>query len=126
MAGIEIDTSEVRELVADMRQVEPRLARRLRPTVTKGALNIRRDLRRQMGSSRHFKGFADISYDLDPDGFGAEIGPDRPGRGQGANLAYFGTSRGGGTVEDPIEALHREESAFLDNLAQAAEEAILP
>ena len=125
MAGIKIDTSELRTLAADMQQVEPRLARRLKPAVNTGAAKIKADLTAQMKSSRHFKGFAAIGYDLDPDGFGAEIGPNKPGPGSGANIAYFGTSRGGGTVEDPVEALNREAGPFADILAQIAAEAAL-
>lgn len=100
---------------------------RLRPNVSsvvhRGANNIKRDLTAQMQSSRHFKGFADIGYDMTDD-FEAEIGPNKPGPGAGANIAYFGTSKGGGTVEDPEEALNRELPAFEEHLADIAEQSV--
>lgn len=123
MARISVDTSEVRALVADMTGVDARLRPDVSSTVKKGATNVKNDLTAQMRKSRHFKGFADIGYDMTDD-FEAEIGPNKPGPGAGANIAYFGTSRGGGTVEDPEEALNRELPAFEDALGDIAERAI--
>lgn len=123
MARISVDTSEVRALVADMTGVDARLRPDVSSTVKKGATNIKNDLTTQMQKSRHFKGFADIGYDMTDD-FEAEIGPNKPGPGAGANIAYFGTSRGGGTVEDPEEALDRELPAFEDALGDIAERAV--
>ena len=139
--GIEIDTSEVRELIADMSAVDSRLARHLKPVVAKGAQNIKAQLRSEMAASKHFKSAArSISYDIDDDGFGAEIGPEASGGGTLANIAYFGGSGwsgrkrpgpgwqqgpgGGGTVADPVEALNAETPRFLEALADAAEGAI--
>lgn len=123
MARISVDTSEVRALVADMSRVDARLRPDVSSTVKKGAINVKNDLTAQMRKSRHFKGFADIGYDMTDD-FEAEIGPNKPGPGAGANIAYFGTSRGGGTVEDPEEALNRELPAFEDALGDIAERAV--
>lgn len=123
MASISIDTSEVRALVADMSGVDARLRPDVAAVVKKGATNIKGELTSQMKSSRHFKGFADIGYDM-VDSFEAEIGPNKGGPGSGANIAYFGTSRGGGTVEDPENALEREMPAFEEHMADIAERAI--
>lgn len=123
VARISVDTSEVRSLVADMTGVDARLRPDTSSAVKRGAQNIKDDLTSQMRSSRHFKGFADIGYDM-VDDFEAEIGPNKPGPGSGANIAYFGTSRGGGTVEDPEEALNREVSGFEDALGDIAERSI--
>ena len=128
MAGIEIDTSEVRELAMDMRQVDARLARHLKPIVSKGALNIKNQLRKEMAGSQHFKGAASaISYDLLDGGFTAEIGPSSEGGSPGnlANIAYFGTSRGGGTVADPSGALDEEIPRFEQAILAEAEKLIL-
>ena len=109
MASVRIEVEGARELAVDMRNAEPLLARRLKPAVSKGAQNIKQDLAGKMRESRSFGAVAKaINYDLDDDGYGAEIGPEKGKPGSGANLGYFGTSRGGGTVEDPIEALLRE------------------
>ena len=77
----------------------------------------------QMKNSKHFKGFPDISYDMKDD-FEAWIGPNKGGPGAGANIAYFGTSRGGGTVEDPEETMERELPAFEEHLADIAERSV--
>lgn len=108
MAGVSIDASEIRTLAVDMRRQASRMPGEVKQIVEKAAVEIKKDLAAQLAASKHFKGFARVSYDLRDAGFGAEIGPDKGGPGSGANIAYFGTSRGGGTVEDPVEALNRE------------------
>ena len=66
-----LDDSELRALAADMRAYPDRLQRHVRPVVERGAANIKRDLRAQMGASRHFKGISrSIDYDVRPFGFG--------------------------------------------------------
>ena len=106
---VSIDMSEVRALAVDMRQAVRKATGETKKIVAKGALEIKKDLQGQMAGSKHFKGFArGITYDVLDGGFSAEIGPEKGKPGSGANLGYFGTSRGGGTVEDPIEALLRE------------------
>lgn len=120
---ITIDISELRTLAVDMGEVADEIKREIPAVVAKGAHNVKRDLTDKMKASTHFKGFADIGYDLLDGGMAAEIGPNKPGPGAGANLSYFGTSRGGGTVEDPMEALLREadkmRKALLDLLDKA-------
>lgn len=69
----------------------------------KGSLNIKEDLVAGAKASTHFKGMAQsISYDTEY-GVGTlryAIGPDKARRGGGlGNVAYFGTSRGGGTLD---------------------------
>lgn len=145
MAGVSIDASEVRTLAADMRNVTARLSQHVRPVVEKGAVNIKADLQEQARKSRHFAPLARaISYDITGgDKYEAEIGPEtgRPGSlgniayfgaGQGvyragprfAQVAYFGTAKGGGTVEDPSAALEREAPKFADALADLAAELV--
>ena len=132
MASVKIEVDGAREIAVDMRNAEPILARRLKPAVSKGALNIKNDLAAEMRKSKSFGMVAKaISYDLDDDGYGAEIGPEKGAPGSLANIAYFGATGylygkarhvnpGGGTIEDPVEALHREEQAFADALADIA------
>lgn len=121
--SIEFDMSEVRELMADWTRVPDMMAREGRPVVAKGASNIKDQLREEMGRSRHFKAAKSISYDLDNDGYGAEIGPTKTGAGPIANIAYFGGSNGGGgTVPDPLGALEAEAPRFADALSKLAAE----
>lgn len=95
----------------------------------RGASNIKRTLRKEMFASKHFKGAGSaIGYDLRSGGaFGggfveAEIGPERGAPGSIANVAYFGTSRGGGTVADPQEALDAEVPNFEKYIGDLAED----
>lgn len=121
---IDIDTSEVRELAVEFRQVPDLLARHAKPIVSKGANNIKNQLREEMAGSTWFKRAAGrINYDLIDGGFGAEIGPESAGAGSLANLAYFGGANGGGgTVPDPRGALEAEAPKFEQALAKLAAE----
>lgn len=106
---------------ADLRQVDERLGRHVVPVVLKGANNVKATMRRDAEASTHFRSIAgSISYDTHQTSFGgvgvfeAEIGPSSEAGSPGnlANIAYFGTSRGGGTVRDPQAALDEEQPKF--------------
>lgn len=119
MSSFELDTSEIRALAADMRPVPDVLAKNVRAVVTKGAVNIKKEQQAAARASKHFKGFARaITFDVHGGMiFGtavieAEIGPVKGPPGSLANVAYFGTSRGGGTVEDPSVALDNEAPKY--------------
>jgi hypothetical protein len=127
--GLAFEVAGLRELTADLHAAPARVAVGVRKVTSKGALNIKGQLRTEMGSSRSFKGITStIAYDLidDNDGITAEIGPSaEPGSpGNLANIAYFGGSRGGGTVPDPQLALDAEEPNFLAALEALTEEVI--
>lgn len=126
MSGTEFDTSELRAFTADLGDAAAKAGVEVRPVIQRGALNIKRQLVAEMGASDHFKGIApSISYDtaIVTDGFEALIGPD-PDRAGGAleNIAYFGSSRGGGTVPDPLGALLAEVPNVERYLADALED----
>lgn len=128
--SIKVDTSELRALAADMRAVPEWAVRHLVPVVERGAVNVKATMVADAEASVHFKAplAGSISYDLHQTSFAgdgvieAEIGPDKD-RAGGAigNIAYFGTSRGGGTVRDPQAAADAELPAFEKALADAAE-----
>lgn len=109
------DASEVRVLSADLRSAPTRAVLAARPVIFKGATKIKEQMRSEMAASTYFKGAAGaIDFDLDAAGLTAEIGP-KVGPGQRGGLggiaygtAYFGGSRGGGTVPDPQGALDAE------------------
>lgn len=119
------DSDELREFAKDLRAAGSGIASKVLPVVHKGAGNIKRQQRAEMRASKHFKGVArTIDYTMKfgtgsraAGGAGAieaEIGP-RSGRGSPgalANIAYFGGSRGGGTVPDPKGALEAEGPRF--------------
>lgn len=116
-----------------MRAVEPRLNRHVLTVVEKGAVNVKEDLRAKMAASHSFGHLArGITYDMrrEPGAIIAEIGPTKVKKGlkkaprRGANIAYFGTSKGGGSVEDPQGALDREAPRFEQALVDLAAEVV--
>ncbi|WP_187995916.1 hypothetical protein [Flaviflexus equikiangi] len=126
MVEISIDNRELRLLAKDMSDVPRKLQKEIPPIVKKGALNIKEAMRKDLMASS-YSGInyvaSTVSFDELDGGFAAVIGPSSGrGRGKGslANVAYFGTSRGGGTVRDPKEALADEEDNFLTHLGKVA------
>ena len=126
MPEISIDAHEVRELAADFTRIPGELSRHAIPVLSKGASNIKNQMRESFEASGN-AGFRyvgrTVSYDLHTEGneYSAEIGPTKP-EGALANVAIFGTPRGGGTVADPREALEAEAPRFEKALADLAEE----
>jgi len=115
--AIDFDTSELRTLAADLGKAGTAVAREIKPVMSKGALAIKTQMRSEMFASPHFKGVgSSITYDITESASGvmAEIGPKKGAGSPGnlANIAYFGTSRGGGTVPDPQGALDAEAPRF--------------
>lgn len=125
MATVDFDVSEVRALAADMRAVDGRLARWVRPVVERGASNVKRTMRADAQQSGYFRLERHITYDTQdaPGGYSAEIGPEASGAGYLDNIAYFGGANGGGgSVRDPQEAANEELPNFQRELAKLAEE----
>lgn len=118
-----IDSSDLRRFEFDLRRATASVRMGIPAVVSRGALNIKNQLAEEMRSSRHFKGAAgSISYDLLDAGTAADIGPDKDRRGGAlGNIAYFGTSRGGGTVPDPQGALDAEVPNFETALGRLGE-----
>lgn len=111
MAG----SDDFRAFSRDLRAAGSGVAGKVRPVVHKGAGKIKKQHRREMQSSRSFKGVTpSIDYSMKSGGeaIEAEIGPRTGSPGSLANIAYFGGSRGGGTVPDPKGALDAEVPHF--------------
>lgn len=98
------DASELRNLSVDLGRSGAKAMKGVEKVVFKGALNVKKGMTEELQSSRHFRSIAkSVDFDIDarPNGVEAEIGP-KQGSGEPgnlANIAYFGTSRGGGTVD---------------------------
>lgn len=101
---MDFDAKELRTLAADLTRAGAKVLPEVEKVVFKGAMNVKAGMIAEAKSSRSFKGIApSIDFDLtaSANGVEAEIGP-RHGPGEAgnlANIAYFGTSRGGGTVD---------------------------
>lgn len=130
MAGVIIDTSELDAFAQELGKAGAVTQKGVRAVISKGALNIKKQQQAEMRRSRYFAMVAPtISYDIrEVSAFGggvveAEIGPVKGGAGSLANIAYFGTSRGGGNVPDPEGALlaevPRTEKALFDLMVAA-------
>lgn len=98
------DASELRRFATDLGKSGARVLKDAEKVVFKGAMNIKSGMQEEMRGSRHFKSLSrSIDFDIEarPNGVEAEIGP-KSGSGEAgnlANIAYFGSSRGGGTVD---------------------------
>ena len=106
-----VDASELRALIADLSSAPKLVRSEARAVVSKGALNIKNQMRDEVARSRHFRFAHTVSYDLKVGGdtIEAEIGPETGGVGSLAGFAYFGgVNGGGGTVPDPQGALDAE------------------
>jgi len=120
--GFTVNTSGLRDLTADLSRAASRSIDVVKSVLKRGAQNIKTALVDDARSSPHFKGMAgSITYDRT--GFasrvGYEIGPDKDLRGGAlGNIAYFGTPRGGGTL-DLDAPLADEEPRLVTSLAQA-------
>ena len=111
---------ELRELSTDLGALGFSATRAAQKCVAKGAVNIRRRMRREASGERH--GMARfITYDLALGGMSAIVGPEKRGAGNLANIAYFGgVHGGGGHIPDPMGALAAEvpklEKALIDSV----------
>lgn len=103
-------SAELRQLSVNLGHVAGDALKEVDAVVQKGAMNIKKEMVYSAVWSKHFKGMAgSISYDSHylPGKVRYVIGPDKSRRGGGiGNVAYFGTSRGGGTldIEQPLNS----------------------
>lgn len=112
------DASELRTFARDLERSAAGIAPQVRAVVSKGALNVKKDISSALEASPSFAFLApSVTYDLEEseDSIAAEIGPVKRGRGsartqehKGANIAFFGGSRGGGIGDKPTEAYEAE------------------
>jgi hypothetical protein len=116
-------SAELRSLAENLGKIAGSAVKDVDAVVQKGALNVKKEMAYSAVWSKHFKGMARaISYDSHYL-FGRvryEVGPDkgRPGGALG-NIAYFGTSRGGGTldIEQPLRSEGPRLQSALKDLA---------
>lgn len=112
-------TDSLAGLIADLGKVHTALYRTVEQTVEKGALELKDQLNANLRASRHFRGAAgSVTYDglVALGSVGFEVGPDKDRRGGAlANIAFFGTSRGGGTVDmdGPVQSVGDRTERFL-------------
>lgn len=113
--------AELRAFADDLGKIAAQAVPEAKKILEKGALKIKDGLTENVKASKHFKGMAgSISYDPKFQGLtslGFVIGPDKARRGGAlGNIAFFGTSRGGGTVD--LEGPLREEAPVIEGLLE--------
>ena len=126
--SVEFDTSELRQLAADLGSAGARASGAVRATTQKAALNIKQQLQREASGREHAPRlpFA-ITYDTRElqSGIIAEIGPRTGGPGSLA-FYYYGNSKVGPQLPDPMGALDAEAPAYAKYLAEAVADEVLP
>jgi hypothetical protein len=117
-----VDSSGLRELSQNLGRIAGDLVEDVDKVVKRGAQNAKNEMVADAQASAHFKGMAgSISYDSDyrAGQVAYEVGPDKGRRGGSlGNIAYFGTSRGGGTldIEKPLRSEEPNLTRELGNL----------
>lgn len=108
-------SEELRAYATNLGRIGLEVAGEVDKVLKRGAQNIKTGLQENLRESKHFRQVAaSISYDQigDVRALGYEVGPDKERHaGALANVAFFGTSRGGGTVD--FEGPLREEEPRL-------------
>lgn len=113
---------DLRQLAVDLGKVDKKMQREVNAVVKKAAVNVKNTMREDFQRSRHFAPIgSSINFDIveDAEGIEAQIGPDKQYRaGRLANIAYFGSSRGGGGTVDVENGLRKEEPNFYQYMRQ--------
>ena len=125
---VSIDISELNALEADLSGAAKRLAEGVVATTRKAALNIKNELRDEAEGVAHAPALpSTITFDtrLLANGMEAQIGPVKGGAGSLA-LLYFGNSKTGPRLPDPMQALEREADHYVGFLGKLSETAVLP
>ena len=117
--------SDITELAALLALASGKVERGVKQVVSKGSLNVKKQLMQEAGASTHFKQLKrSIGYDLTATAafVEGEIGPQKE-RDAAAGLlgAYWGWSKGGGgSLPDPLGALEAEQPNVTEALARLA------
>jgi hypothetical protein len=127
---VSMEASGFDEVAEALTSIPAQMAPKVKGVVSRGALNIKRQLQEEARSSPSFRPLArSIGFDLVEGSFGgdtaveASIGPDKSRDGAAGLLGgYFGWSKGGGgSLPDPVNALLEEAPNFLENIFQLTE-----
>lgn len=120
--------SQVARLAADMAGAGERVVPKVRRTMSKGALNVKKDMANEMLAFRlhpngtHERIARDISYEFTGP-LQVEIGATLGDVGS-VQLLYFGNSKVGPTAPDPIRSARKEANSLERYIADAGEESV--
>ena len=123
-----MDMSEVVSFAAELEGVPQALARHAIPVLKRFAQDVKTDMQTdfQSSSNRGFQRIAAfISYDnitAGADGYETELGINKGGAGSLANLAVYGTPKGGGSHPRPDQIAVWHQPAYEKSLQDMAAE----
>ena len=128
MSTINMDMSEVVSFAAELEGVPQALARHAIPVLKRFAQDVKTDMQTDFRSSGN-RGFQKIANfvrydDITPGagGYETEVGVDKGGAGSLANLAVYGTPKGGGTHPRPDQIAVWHQPAYEKSLQDMAAE----
>lgn len=111
---------DLRQFAADCGRVNARMKTGIDRVMKRAAVNIKNTMRDDFSRSKHFHQIGKtINFDIESDDSSVEveIGPDKRYRsGRLANIAYFGSSRGGGGTVDVENGLRKEAPVLSEYL----------
>ncbi|NUO35447.1 MAG: hypothetical protein HOQ27_10350 [Dermatophilaceae bacterium] len=122
----DFDFSEVEGLADDLTEASAKAVLDARAVIQKGLLNIKNQLRREAQGVAHAPGLpSTITYETRERGgaIEGEVGPVKGGAGSLA-LLYFGNSKSGPRLPDPMVAAEAEAPTVADYLAKVAGESL--
>ena len=106
---MDVDTSQIRALAADLGKVGYSTVPKVAAIVKRTLNDTKNELKAEAAGSGIAEAkalAANISYDVTATGLGGEIGPTTGGPGSFAFL-YFGNSKSGPVLKDPMFAMKR-------------------
>ena len=128
MSTINMDMSEVVSFAAELEGVPQALARHAIPVLKRFAQDVKTDMQTDFRSSGN-RGFQKIANqvrydDITPGagGYETEVGVDKGGAGSLANLAVYGTPKGGGSHPRPDQIAVWHQPAYEKSLQDMAAE----
>ncbi|ROP45946.1 hypothetical protein [Pseudokineococcus lusitanus] len=122
--SVELDSSEVRRLSADLGRLPDEAVKKVRATMSRAGVNLTARMRSEATGSARLRGVpASIGYD-DVVGSGTVVGVDvgpEIGRAQGslAWVGYDGTATSGPVFPDPQGALEDEATTLEQHILDA-------
>lgn len=119
------DTSELDRLALDLSEAPGRIQRKAPAVFARGAFEIKNRIKRAAKGHGHLPRLdAHVSYDkLGPLSY--EIGFDKVGQGNLANIAAFGSVNNAPVMESPVMIARYELPEIERHLADAGEESVL-
>lgn len=122
---MEIDASELRQVMDDWSGIPPRVQRDLRSVGRKAAQNVKDAWNDAASGSRHFNIVASYDEEVTGGRYEAEVGPARRWRSNRlAGIYHFGGANGGGGsggdpqrfADDELPGMERAMSELLDRV----------